>query len=223
MAPLIVDKKEKYNRIVEVALIVFSKQGYAAASMQQIGEAAGVGKSTLYEYFESKADVFIAAIQAWIDQITHRMAALMEKKTDPVEKIQAAVELVNDIGCNRDPALNRLYIEVYEQMIVETGVLYQRSDLVHEMSAGIRRILTDVILHGISTGVFKAEFARDAERIAANMTACIDGLLLHNLLGNHHFDLKWQVDYYLNTFIETIRVPTQTHPLNDTGKTEEIP
>ncbi|RUA02084.1 MAG: hypothetical protein DSY89_03490, partial [Deltaproteobacteria bacterium] len=213
MSPLIVDKKEKYNRIVQVALIVFSRQGYAAASMQQIGEAAGVGKSTLYEYFESKADVFIAAIQAWIDQITCRMTALMEDKIDPIEKMRAAVELVNEIGRQGDNALNRLYIEVYEQMIVETGVLYKRGDLVHEMSAGIRRILTDVILHGISTGVFKAEIARDAERIAANVTACIDGLLLHNLLGNHLFDLKWQVDYYLNTFIETIRVPIPRHHL----------
>ncbi len=213
MSPVIVDKEEKFNRIVDAALIVFSRQGYATASMQQIGEAAGVGKSTLYEYFESKADVFIAAIKAWIDQIIQRMTNLMAQKSDPVEKLRAAVELVNDIGTGGDGSLNRLFIEVYEQMIVETGVLYHQGDQVHNMSAGIRRILTDVILDGISTGVFKPEIARDAEQIATNMTACIDGLLLHNLLGGERFDLKWQVDYYLNTLTSSIR----TRPQADSG------
>jgi AcrR family transcriptional regulator len=180
-----------------------------------------VGKSTLYEYFDCKADVFIAAIQAWIGQIGRRMAALMEKRTDPIEKIYVAVELANDIGSTQDPAINRLYIEVYEQMIVETGVLHHRGDLVHELTADIRRILTDVILHGISVGIFKAEVARDAERMAINIIACIDGLLLHNLLGNRRFDLKWQVDFYLNNLIETIRVPVKAGAQTGSVKREE--
>ncbi len=209
MSPLIIDKIEKKQRIAEAALGVFSRQGYVAASMQEISEAAGVGKGTLYEYFESKADVFIAATQAWIDQISRRLTALMEKRTDPIEKIYAAVELANDIGSAKDPTMNRLYIEVCEQMIIETGVLRHRGDLVHEMSTGIRRVLTDVILHGISTGVFKTEIARDAERIAINIMACIDGLLFNNLLGNRRFDLKWQIDFYINNLIETIRVPKE--------------
>jgi len=222
MSPLIIDKTEKQQRIAEAALGVFSKQGYAAASMRQIGEAAGVGKSTLYEYFESKADVFIAAIRAWIGQICRRMTALMEKRTDPIEKIYVAVDLANDIGCTRDPAMNRLYIEVYEQMIVETGVLHHRGDLVDEMSADIRRIMTDVILHGISTKVFKTEIARDAERIAVNIIACIDGLLLNNLLGNRRFDLEWQVDFYLNNLIEAIRVPIEAGTQTGFVKGEEV-
>ena len=221
MSPLIIDKTEKQQRIAEAALGVFSKQGYAVASMRQISEAAGVGKSTLYEYFECKADVFIAAIQAWIGQIGRRMAALMEKRTDPIEKIYVAVELANDIGSTQDPTINRLYIEVYEQMIVETGVLHHRGDLVHELTADIRRILTDVILHGISTGIFKAEVARDAERMAINIIACIDGLLLHNLLGNRRFDLKWQVDFYLKNLIETIRVPVKAGAQAGLVKREE--
>jgi len=222
MSPLIIDKTEKQQRIAEAALGVFSKQGYAAASMRQIGEAAGVGKSTLYEYFDTKADVFIAAIRAWIGQIGRRMTALMEKRTDPIEKIYVAVDLANDIGCARDPAMNRLYIEVYEQMIVETGVLHHRGDLVDEMSADIRRIMTDVILHGISTKVFKTEIARDAERIAVNIIACIDGLLLNNLLGNRRFDLEWQVDFYLNNLIEAIRVPIETGTQTGSVKGEEV-
>jgi AcrR family transcriptional regulator len=208
MSPIIIDKEEKSRQLAEAALEVFSRQGYAATSMQQIGEAAGVGKSTLYEYFDGKADVFIAAIGAWTDQIVQRMIALMEEKTDPIEKIRAAVELVNEIGSADNPALNRLFIEVYEQMIADTGVLHHRGEMVHDMSAGIRRILTDVILDGVSTGVFKSEIARDAERIAINLFACIDGLLLHNLLGIRYFDLKWQLDFQINTLIDAIRVDT---------------
>lgn len=208
--------------MAEAALEVFSKLGYAATSMQQIGEAAGVGKSTLYEYFESKADVFIAAIGAWSDQIVRRMHTLMSEKTDPIDKVYMVAELANEIGSADKPALNRLYIEVYEQMIAESGVLHHRGDLVHDMSAGIRRILTDVILHGISTGVFKAEIARDAERIATNIIACIDGLLCNNLLGIQCFDLKWQLDFYRRGLIDTIRVIDRADVPTDLGHTKDI-
>ncbi len=77
MSPIIVDKQEKRQQIAQAALTVFSKQGFATTSMDKIAEAAGVGKSTLYEYFENKADLFIAALEAWMEQVGQQMAALI--------------------------------------------------------------------------------------------------------------------------------------------------
>ncbi len=219
MSPAIVDKKEKQQHIIEAALKVFSKQGYTAASMNKIGEAAGVGKSTLYEYFESKAEVFIAAFGAWVDQICFRMTTLMAKRTNPVDKLYVVAELTNEIGSAQTPG-NRMYLEMVDQMYVETGVLYHQWELIDGKAADIRRILTDVILHGIATGAFKAEIARDVEQIVINIMGCMDGLLFNNLLGNQHFNLKWQVNYYLNNLVATIRADRD--PLDTTNQPKDL-
>jgi len=58
--------------------------------------------------------------------------------------------------------------------------------------------------------------------IAFNMIACIDGLLLNNLLGNRRFDLKWQLDFYLNNLIEMIRVPIEAGTQTGFVKGEEV-
>ncbi len=204
MSPAIVDKDKKRQDLIEAALAVFSKLGYAAASMDKIGEAAGVGKSTIYEYFESKTDVFIAAFEAWIDQICHRMTNLMSKTSDPIEKLSVITTLATETGSSETSG-NRMYLEMVDQMHDETGVLYHQWNLVDGKTADIRRILTDVLLEGISTGVFKATIARDVEQIGLNIMGCLDGLLFNTLLGNKHFNLKWQVDFYLRNLIAALR------------------
>jgi TetR/AcrR family transcriptional regulator len=46
------------SKILEVALELFSKKGYEAVGVQEIVEAAGVTKPTLYHYFGNKMGVF---------------------------------------------------------------------------------------------------------------------------------------------------------------------
>ena len=49
-----------------VALIL--KQGFAGTSMQEIAEAAGVGKSTLYDYFPTKDHVLLFVFEEELDK-----------------------------------------------------------------------------------------------------------------------------------------------------------
>ena len=44
------------QEIAHIAMQLFIKQGFSETSMREIGDAAGVGKSTLYDYFPSKDD-----------------------------------------------------------------------------------------------------------------------------------------------------------------------
>lgn len=48
----------KEKRILAAALKVFSESGYSGASMDAVAEAAGLSKPTLYQYFESKEQLF---------------------------------------------------------------------------------------------------------------------------------------------------------------------
>ncbi len=65
----------KREQIIEGAASVFNQAGYDGASMSRIAEEAGVSKGTLYNYFESKSELFAAFVEretsdrlAWVFQ-----------------------------------------------------------------------------------------------------------------------------------------------------------
>jgi AcrR family transcriptional regulator len=53
----------KRDTILTIAQQVFVEEGYAAASMSTIAARVGGSKGTLYNYFRSKAELFVAVIQ----------------------------------------------------------------------------------------------------------------------------------------------------------------
>jgi AcrR family transcriptional regulator len=63
------DKKtspsETHRRILEAAVEIGSKAGYARATTKAIAEAAGVNEITLFRHFGSKANLFSAAIDQY--------------------------------------------------------------------------------------------------------------------------------------------------------------
>ncbi len=48
----------KREAIIEAAVQVFSSKGYHNTRMEEIAAAAGIGKGTIYEYFDSKLQLF---------------------------------------------------------------------------------------------------------------------------------------------------------------------
>jgi AcrR family transcriptional regulator len=59
------------GRILHEARLLFTAQGYAAVSMQQIADAAAVNKATLYHHFRDKEDLFLSVMV----QEFHRLAS----------------------------------------------------------------------------------------------------------------------------------------------------
>ena len=52
--------EETRNAIIEAAETLFTQQGYTAAGVAEICEAAGVSKGAFYHHFETKQAVFLA-------------------------------------------------------------------------------------------------------------------------------------------------------------------
>ncbi|AFV00600.1 TetR family transcriptional regulator [Simiduia agarivorans SA1 = DSM 21679] len=50
--------EEKRQQIVQAASHLFTEQGYLSTSMDQVAEAAGVSKQTVYSHFGAKEDLF---------------------------------------------------------------------------------------------------------------------------------------------------------------------
>src|SRR6202047_4387120 len=66
-------KAERPKEILEAAFEEFSRSGYAATTLDQVAERAGVTKGTIYVYFESKEHLFISmvreAVKATMDTV----------------------------------------------------------------------------------------------------------------------------------------------------------
>lgn len=58
------------KRILDTAARLFTEQGYENVHVSAVARAAGVGKATLYQYFKSKSDLFVACLDRLIDVMT---------------------------------------------------------------------------------------------------------------------------------------------------------
>src|SRR6202521_2131981 len=56
-------KAERPNEILEAAFEEFSRNGYAATTLDQVAVRAGVTKGTIYVYFENKEHLFISMVR----------------------------------------------------------------------------------------------------------------------------------------------------------------
>ena len=54
--------------IINTGIQVFSKNGYDAANMKDIAEAAGISRGPLYYHFDSKLTLYIACVKAYTDR-----------------------------------------------------------------------------------------------------------------------------------------------------------
>jgi len=55
--------RSKRKRIVEAAIKVFLKDGYAATTLSKVAEEAGVIRATIYSHFKDKNELFVAIVE----------------------------------------------------------------------------------------------------------------------------------------------------------------
>lgn len=58
------------EEILRVAAVLFAQGGYSDTDTQLLADRLGVGKGTIYRYFKSKEELFLAAV----DQVMHGFA-----------------------------------------------------------------------------------------------------------------------------------------------------
>jgi len=64
-----VEKNQKRQDIIQAAMALFMDKGFQNTKMEDIAIDAGVGKGTLYEYFENKQDIFDEACIEYVNVI----------------------------------------------------------------------------------------------------------------------------------------------------------
>jgi AcrR family transcriptional regulator len=79
------------ERLVTTAREIYSRYGYKQTSMEEVAEAMGKGKSTLYYYFDSKESLYEAVIDKEWTILRDAIYKAVSEKDDPIEKLKAYV------------------------------------------------------------------------------------------------------------------------------------
>ncbi|MFC6157371.1 TetR/AcrR family transcriptional regulator [Kribbella jiaozuonensis] len=74
------------DRAVDAAMRVFWTAGYEATSTQDLCEATGLGRSSIYNTFSSKRDLFDRALRRYVDQFTAAQLEVIEDAAVPIRE-----------------------------------------------------------------------------------------------------------------------------------------
>jgi AcrR family transcriptional regulator len=78
--------------ILAAAARLFAEQGFSAASMNQVAEACGVAKPTLYHYFQDKQALLAQICDSHVHTLLALVEAVKAQQLPPDEQLRALIE-----------------------------------------------------------------------------------------------------------------------------------
>ena len=79
-------------KLVDVARQLFAKNGVDNTTMNDIAVASTKGRRTLYTYFKSKEDIYVAVVESELDKLSEALDKVASEKIAPDVKILKLIE-----------------------------------------------------------------------------------------------------------------------------------
>ena len=107
--PARLSRSDRRAQLLEAARGVFVAQGYHAAGMDGIAEAAGVSKPVLYQHFPSKLELYLALLAQSSAQLIDLMRAAIATTTDNARRVEQAVSAYFTFVASHDGAFRLIF------------------------------------------------------------------------------------------------------------------
>lgn len=142
------------------AALVYER-GYDAVSLADVAAAAGMSRTTMYNYFADKDALVVAFTEAEVTRFGETLTADLAAAGTPVERLRVYIRnQLRYISRNHLPPGRSL------QMLLSTDAYQRLLHHVHAMEETLRTILTD--------GVADGSFVSDGETALPLVVACIN-------------------------------------------------
>jgi AcrR family transcriptional regulator len=162
------NQEKKKEQIINAAMNLFARKGFAKTSMADIAIEAGIGKGTTYEYFKGKEQLFFATFQWFVEQ-SEKAASLSFKEIAPksgAEKIRVfSQSILNSIKESEE-----FYPLVLEFWAATASSKYR--DIMKEVFKDMYKKIGDILVAIISEGVNNNEFDS-----AINIDSVVPGIV----------------------------------------------
>ncbi|HSL42119.1 MAG TPA: TetR/AcrR family transcriptional regulator [Anaerolineales bacterium] len=136
-------RKEIFNASVHL----FLEKGFNETSMREIAEAAGIGKSTLYDYFHTKDDILLSFVEDELQKLTQRVEEITERDIAALEKLRLMMFAYMDYLATNEDFFMKLSLEV-QRLAQQSLERIQRR----------RHALQDKVRHMIEEGIREGSF-----------------------------------------------------------------
>ena len=187
--PKIIDKQEKRSQILDAAIRIFAQRGVKNTKIADIAEAAGIGKGTVYEYFQSKDEIISASFRYFMDTMGETIGRRVSKLTDPLDKLMAFFSGWADILEGELMGYIEVVLDFWAEGIREDkGVLaFNLAELYAEYRAMVEQLLDDCVAAGGIRPV-------DTRITASILLGTMDGLLVQWVADRTAFDIKAAIE-----------------------------
>ncbi len=91
------------DTLEDAALELFLEQGYAATTIGDITQRAGVSRNTFFNYFESKSDLLWLEVDAGIDRLVEELNAVSADAPPLPTLREVILGVAREVGADRVP------------------------------------------------------------------------------------------------------------------------
>lgn len=159
--------------LVDVARQLFAKNGVANTTMNDIAQASGKGRRTLYTYFNRKEDVYNAVIESELERLSDKLDEVAAKKIRPQDKI---IELIYT------------HLSMIRETVVRNGNLraefFRNIWTVEKVRKNFDEDEMEIFRKVYAEGVEEGEFDLEDIELVADITHyCIKGLEVPFIYG----------------------------------------
>jgi AcrR family transcriptional regulator len=168
------------DRIVEAARQVMHDIGLSRATTKEIARAAGCSEATLYKYFASKEELFIAVVRSELPTFGALLGRLL---TDPGRRTteQALTDLAREATLFYEAAM-----PLGAALFAEPGLLQRQRDLLRQLGVGPHLPLL-AVARFLAAEIERGRLPADADPEAGAallLGACFQRAFLRRVMGD---------------------------------------
>ncbi|MCI3134654.1 TetR/AcrR family transcriptional regulator [Phenylobacterium aquaticum] len=149
-------------RLMDAATGLFARQGFEAASVNEIAKVAEVANGTFYAHFRDKEEIAGAVAFRIAEEVVRQLDAAMAEVDEAVERTSMATRRFIDLAASEPDWGGALFRAVWEFRDLREGVItYLRADLQRGVTQGaFTTEIDDVLIDTFSSMTLGALFSR---------------------------------------------------------------
>lgn len=176
--------------VLDATVDQFWTTGYTATSTDDLCECADLSRSSLYNSFGGKREVYLASLQRYIDERVADRARTLQRADSGRDLLRAVLRKVVDVQY-ADPS-HRVCFAIHA--CVELGLSDQQiAQILADNAAAFDATLTEIISRGVIDGSIASSTA-DAPALARIIHATLDGLQVRSRITMSRNDIEADID-----------------------------
>lgn len=156
------------DKILDAAEDLFARRGFAGIGMREVAEASGLGKSSLFHHFKTKAELYAAVVGRILDHLDERLTRALAAGGDPLVRFDRWLDTLIDTFAEHPTYARLLLRSLFEDdELTGAGEEEQHADrTIKRIFAAIGRLLRE----GMEAGVFRLASIPHTLQSIAGMT-----------------------------------------------------